>query len=218
MTDLCPICEETLNNLPCTELLCHHKYHTECFLAHAATGAQPLYNIECPACYEPLLPVADPYEHEPGGPATAAMSETQMLNAFDTNEQFRQDLKAYVKATEASSKPRRAFQKLITTKKNELKELAAPLLNQVKVMYAAKRDELLTSEQFKDFKKAEAKWRRLYSNLRTLYQVDRYSIRALRVRPGMHRLHAPSWYSRSPNRMVGGALSRSLGCFSRMRL
>jgi hypothetical protein len=216
MTDLCSICEETLNNLPCTELLCHHKYHTECFLTNVATGIHSFHNIQCVICHEGLLPIDD--EVEPNDPATVHMSDAQMLNAFDTNEQFRQDLKAYVKATEASSKPRKAFQKLITTKKNELKELATPLLNQVKAMYAAKRDELLASEQFKDFKKVEAKWRRLYSTLRTLYQVDRYSIRALRVRPGMHHLHAPPWYSRSPNRMIDRSLSRSLGCFRRMRL
>lgn len=216
MTDLCSICEEALNNLPCTELLCHHKYHTECFLTNVATGIHAFYNIQCVICHEGLLPIDD--EVEPNDPTNVHMTDAQILAMFDTNEQFRQDLKAYVKAAEASSKPRKVFQKLLTTKKNELKEFATPFLNQVKTLYRGKKNEVMESEGFQEFKKTEAKWRRLYSNLRTTYHVDSYSLRALRSKPGMHRLHAPPWYSRSPIRMVDRSLSQSLGCFRRMRL
>ena len=212
MTDVCNICEEALNNLPCTELLCHHKYHTQCFLTNVATGIHNIDMIQCVVCHMSLFPEEDEDEPIQQAEGAAYLGEAEIQTLFDTNEQFRQDLKIYVKTSEASSKPRRTFQRFLVVKKRELKEECNPLFQQLKTFYTAKKEQIVESNEFKEFKKTESKWRRSYKYVKQTYGVDSYNLQFLRSKPGMRRLHAPPWYLRSPMRII----KRSLGYY-RMR-
>jgi hypothetical protein len=199
MTDSCSLCEETLNNLPCTELLCHHKYHTQCFLTNIATGHQELHAIHCVVCEQGVFAAEqDNEDHEENhfvGDHTV-QDDVQFLQLYETNAQFREDLKKCVKAGEESSKPRKAFHTLLLQKKRELKEILEPHIAEAQAAYDTKKDELLESEAFKNYKKTNGKWLRLWTKLVSVYHVNRYNVSYLRSKPGLRRLHAPTYYER----------------------
>ena len=206
MTDNCNLCEEALNNLPCTELLCHHKYHTECFLTNLATATQ----IHCVVCEQGVVPDIHPQQEqeEQEQEQVQPQEEEQLLQLYDTNEQFRNDLKKFMKVGEEISKPRKAFQALLTQKKRELNHLLAPHLAQAQEFYDTKKNEILESEASKNYKQLNGKWIRLWSKMKEAYPVNVYSLRALRSKPGMRRLHAPEYYDRRP---LSYAIRYSLG-------
>lgn len=222
MTDLCNICEEALDSIPCTELLCHHKYHTQCFLANIVTGHQELHAIHCVVCEQGLFPEEeeqeDQAEEEGEDHAPPLQEETRLLQLYDNNEEFRNDLKKFVKAGQESSKPRKQFQNFLTQKKRELKDSIEPHIAQAQAQYDAKKMEILQSDVSKNYKQTTGKWTRLWSKIRDTYHVDSYSIGILRSKPGMRRLHAPGYYDR---RSISRILRYSLGygvLHRRMRL
>jgi len=92
-------------------------------------------------------------------------------NLWENNPRFRNDLKRYIKATSAIYKPRTRFLEKIRAVKQELQPTYLPLKLQLEGLYNVKRDELMSSDECKQYKSALSRARRLCSSLVGKYNL-----------------------------------------------
>ena len=209
MEPTCSVCEEALTNTPTTQLGCGHFYHTQCFLTNLAV-AEDLHDMECVVCHQGLFPDIEGEVEEDnnthGTPQSAQIAETRISNLFDTNEAFRKDIQKYKHAVRGISKPKAAFKKLAAAKKAELTPIWTQIKHQYEGLYHTKKDELTQSQEYKAYKTADARVSRLWTNLRAKYNVNAWSLRGLRTKPGYKRLYRYNSWRDSPPRVIRRAL------------
>ncbi len=201
MAQRCGFCEGEIGEVPKLELLCHHFFHTNCFLVNMGD--------QCPVCEEPFLSEEQQEEEEDEAAsvdsnATTGAVGTRVLNLYNTNAAFRKDIKTYQKALSSISKPKKELQKLIKTKKAELAPTYALIKAQYEGLYNTKKDEITSAECYKGYKAADARARRLYASLGTKYRVYSYHFHALQTFPGLRRLRSPGrWrYYNRPTTLI----------------
>jgi hypothetical protein len=176
MADLCSHCEHFLTpETPQTELLCHHKFHTTCLLDQNN-------GFVCELCEENDM-------YQPPALIPAAGRE-QILKLYDDDERFRKQLKAYVEATKECAKPRKALADLAKQKKLQVSVRYAQIRAELEALYETKKDEIISSEDYKAYKKASAKQQASYSKLRTNYGEYIYSLSHLREKPSLKSLRS----------------------------
>lgn len=177
MADLCLLCEHPLlHETPQTELPCHHTFHTTCLMDendgfHCATCENDDDFYQAPA----LIP-------SPG--------REQILKLYDDDERFRKQLKAYVEATKECAKPRKALADLAKQKKLQVSVRYAQIRAELEALYETKKDEIVSSEEYKAYKKVSAKQQASYSKLRTNYGEYIYSLSHLREKPCLKTLRS----------------------------
>jgi len=221
----CETCQTPLGDQAVTQLLCGHRYHTQCFLHNleVAIAGDIGHQIQCVACHQHLL-FLDDGEHEVedmdtdeeiNGPENnpdlqedQPQTERQRVHTlWETNQVFQKDLKTYIKATREISKPRSTLKKLLATKKTELKEVYTPIRLRLEGLYNTKKDELMASAECKAYKKATAKANRYYTLLTEKYNLHSSSFRYLREKRGCKYLQKPyrRWCS-TPSWMIRRAI------------
>lgn len=205
MAQTCGFCEHEIGDVPKLELYCHHFFHTNCFLVNMGE--------QCPVCDEPFLNEEEEEAQNNNDTAsvqsnTSEASATRVLNLYNTNRTFRRDIKTYAHAFSSISKPKRELQKLIATKKAELQEPYALIKAQYEGLYNTKKEQILQSEPYKAYRRADIRMQRLYSNLGTKYRVYSHHFHTLQTLRGLKRLRGPSrWrYHRRPNSLIRRAL------------
>ncbi len=224
----CESCQTPLDGQPVTQLLCGHRYHTLCFLQNleVAIAGEIIEQIQCDACHQYLLfqdqegDAEDVEQQEeeqygpennpdlPEQPQTPIQTERQRIHAlWDSNKEFKKDLKTYMKAEREISKPRLAFQKLLAAKKTELKQVYLPIKLRLEGIYNTKKDELMESNECKAYRKASARSQRYYSIIHNKYNLPNSAFRYLREKRGCKRLHRPyrRWCS-TPQYMIRRAI------------
>ena len=211
MAQTCGFCEQEIGQVPKIELFCHHFFHTNCFLLNMGD--------QCAVCHEPFFENENGLEEEGeiedhddiesiGSHVSAATAAARVLNLFNTNRNFRRDIKTYVQASSSVSRPRRELHKLIAVKKAELAQPYALIKAHYEGLYNTKKDEIVQSDPYKAYKRADARTQRLYTNLGTKYRVYSYHFAALQALPGLKRLRRPCrwrYYSR-PTSLIRRAL------------
>jgi hypothetical protein len=203
MAQTCSFCQQEIGQVPKLERLCHHFFHTTCFFVNMGD--------QCIVCEQPFLQdgafqVEDQEDtltvesnHSEETEETDEAAATRVLNLYNTNRHFRRDIKTYVQAASSVSRPRRELHKLIALKKTELSEPYALIKAQYEGLYNTKKDELVQSEPYKAYKRADARTQRLYTNLGTKYRLYSYHFAALQTIPGLKRLRRSNrwrYYSR----------------------
>lgn len=220
----CESCHTPLEQAAATQLLCGHRYHTQCFLhsLEVAIVNEIPHQARCVSCHTDLFffneeDDGDANAEETYGPEnnpelqdqeTPEVTERQRVHAlWDTNQQFQTDLKTYIQAERDISKPRKAFQKLLITKKRELNEIYMPIKLRLEGIYNTKKDELMDSTESKTYRKALARSQRYYTHVRTKYNLHNSSFRYLREKRGCKRLYRSRrrWYT-SPQWMIRRAI------------
>ncbi len=218
----CQSCQTPLAEEPTTQLLCGHLYHTRCFLHNLRVAIQGdlVHEIHCVSCdqhvFPPLLQQEEEQEQifvpidetQTDEEVQQEQTERQRVHSlWDTNNDFRKDLQKFMKSTRDSSKPRIAFQKLLATKKRELKEIYLPIQLRLEGIYNTKKDELMNSNECKDYRKASARSLRYYSLVREKYNLHGSSFRYLREKRGCKRLQKPfRRWCLSPHWMIRRAI------------
>jgi hypothetical protein len=191
MAHICGFCEHEIGEGPKIELLCHHFFHTNCFLINMNMGDQ------CAVCEEPFLgggqgeedeDVAEDAQSVQNTPQT---DQTFILNLYNTNRHFRRDIKTYAHAVSSINRHKREVQKLLVEKKAEVAEPYALLKAQYEGLYNTKKEEVVNSDAYKNYKKFDTRAQRLYAGLRTKYGVYSYQFPAFRNTPGLKRLRGP---------------------------
>lgn len=199
-----------------TEMPCHRFLHTRCLIR--MIQQRDFYHFDtCDAC-EAMFPNQDEEVEDNESVHSNATEQAQgerILNLYNTNRNFRRDIKTYAHAFSAVSKPRRELKAIITSKKAELKEPYALIKAQYEGLYNTKKEEILQSEPYKAYRKADTRARRLYTNLGTKYNVFSYHFNALRGLPGLRRLHGPSrWrYYNRPTSLIRRGLRLRLNWY-----
>jgi len=213
MAHICGICEHEIGEVPKIELLCHHFFHTNCFLLSQGET--------CAVCEEPLL--EEEAEAEEGADeeaddaqsvqSTPQTDQTFILNLYNTNRHFRRDIKTYAHAVSSINRHKREVQKLLAEKKAEVATPYALLKAQYEGLYNTKKEEVVNSDAYKNYKRFDTRARRLYAGLRTKYGVYSYQFPAFRNTPGLKRL-------RGPRHAYGGGSRPSslISCALRLRL
>lgn len=216
--DVCAICEHPFENQPQTELLCHHRYHTQCFLENVAVtlvGQHPHNRLQCVVCHGQLLEdfqqgdvdeEEEDQEEEDAQSVGSTTSHTRIVNLWNTNERFRKDIKSYQASCRALCRPLREFQALTRTKKQELAPRFALLKAQYEGLAGTKKDEIMQSPEYKAYKSAIAKQTRWITKLRDAYGVSGYTLRHLRGIRGLKSLRRPSYWLFRPNSIIRRAL------------
>jgi hypothetical protein len=209
MAETCGYCEEEFGERPRIQLHCHHIFHTDCVLNRLHLDD----DLRCSHCQEFIYPneanednqsVDSNYSNVSGAAAN------RVLHLYNTNRVFRRDIKTYVHAVSSMSKPKRDLQKIISLKKAELAQPYALIKAQYEGLYNTKKDEIIQSEPYKAYRKADTKERRLYTNLQTKYRVNKQHFPTLQTIPGLKRLHSVNrwrWrYYNRPSSLIRRAL------------
>jgi hypothetical protein len=190
MAQTCGFCQDEIGDVPKIELLCHHFFHTNCFLLNMGD--------QCAVCEEPFLHDEEGQEEEVevasvhSDETTAAPGHQRVLNLYNTNRTFRRDIKTYQHAASSVNKPRNEFKKLVARKKAELAEPYALIKARYEGLYTTKKEEIVQSEVYKNYKKTDARMRRLYTKLTRDYRVYSYHFPTLQTLPGLKRLRKPN--------------------------
>lgn len=194
----CGLCNEPLGDLPQIQLPCTHRSHSQCFLANLEeTGPFNWRYIHCAECDVNLFP-----ENDHVSVGSHPSEETRIENLLTNNRNFKKDLKYYMHAKRSVAKPLAAFRRLIATKKAEV----APVYAQIKAQYQGlsnmKKDEIQASDEYKVYRRADARFRALYQGLLTKYNLHRGFYHSLRSKPGFKTFSAPSRWRDSPSWMI----------------
>jgi hypothetical protein len=223
MEPVCPYCEEAFTAQPQTELPCHHRYHTQCFLDTilvTVLGQLPHNRIQCVVCHTLLLEdfqqedadeeeeehEEEDQEEEDAQSVGSTTSQTRILNLWNTNLQFRKDIKSYQASCKGVCRPLREFQALARTKKQEVASRFALLKAQYEGLAGTKKDEIVQSPEYKAYKSAIAKQTRWITKLRDTYDVSGFTLRHLRGIRGLKSLRRPYYWRSRPNYIIRRAL------------
>ena len=207
MAQTCGFCEQEIGDVPKIELMCHHFFHTNCFLVN--------FGDQCAVCAEPFVQEAQEEEEEveeqEEADAVSVHSThsgyTRIQNLYQTNATFRRDIKTYMHACRSVSKPQKEFKALLAVKKAELTPTYTLMKAQVEGLYNVKKDEVMNSEQYKAYKRADGRMTRYYSNLQRKYNIRNYQLSGLHHIPGLKRLQRSyRRYWNSPARLIRRAL------------
>lgn len=209
MAQTCGFCQQEIGETPKIELLCHHFFHTNCFLVN--------FGDQCAVCEQPFLPQEHQEDHEEINEDheeqasvhsdDSNLGYTRIRTLYDTNPRFRRDIKTYMHAQRSMNKPRKEFQALLATKKAELVAPYTLIKAQVEGLYSVKKDDIMNSEQYKAYKRADGRVTRYYSNLQRNYNIRSYQFTGLHHIPGLKRLQKPAHrYWSTPARLVRRAL------------
>lgn len=186
MADLCAICQVALDDQPRTELLCHHSFHTNCLFRRIAIDH---FDTHCVSCEANLFP-----EEED----TASVSSSRVGKLYDTNTRFRKQIKYYSYIRSSMNKHSLNFKKLIHQKKLELAEPYEGIKARYELLYNQKKNDILQSAQYKDYRATRVKLFHSYSALQNRYALTKKDIESLNRKPGLRSLQAPGrWRYRS---------------------
>lgn len=189
---ICPYCEEPVQQDQMkAQAPCGNLFHTPCFLYLRPQRNGHIH--ECGPCFALFYP--DDEEIEEVEEEALNTEQNRISNLYDTNEEFRKDIKKYVTALRGISKPKREFQKLVATKRAELQ----PRYTQIKAMYEGlyntKKNEVITSNEYKVYRTADSRISRYWSMLREKYQLDNYnSLNVLAHKRGCRSIRRPRRY------------------------
>lgn len=147
----CGFCHEDLSGATCT-LTCSHVIHTACLLKKMMIDTPVYFN--CSVCGQVLLnqeenPVGfqenvSDHEDIPGqDPLTA-------VNLFQTNTDFRNDIKIFYKHLKVVSKTSRLFWKHVAEERRNFKLAVEPLKQSIKELQKQKVKDIYSSEQRKE--------------------------------------------------------------------
>lgn len=194
----CPQCnEEFEDDQPQSELPCHHRYHTACFLQ--AMNAFPHDGInqrQCRLCQEPFGQINEE--------DTFMNQQIQRLrNQWDTNAEFRKDIKNFIKLQRNADKAQRELKLFVLGKKAERSDLLESLKQQLQAVCDLVKDDIKSSDTYKESRKAQMKASTTYRRLIEKHNIQdgRWLLRrALEGRPGLRR------WPRSRYRYFGGEL------------
>ncbi len=214
----CGICFEEILNTPQVELLCHHKFHTECFMRRMHPG---YITASCNVCLQQYLPWP-PEEHLQEQDNRSVNSEeshireiNRVSTLYDTNPKFKKDIQTYKKRFSATNKPRLTFQRFLRRKREELNEFANPLITRIREYCDTKIQEIKASQEYREILTKERSLNAYTSYLRRTYRM--WSFRGLREKPGLRNLHFPR-YLRSSSYLIRYAMRMRIGRGRRMRI
>lgn len=210
MAETCGYCQEEFGERPRVELLCHHFFHTQCMLDRLHLDD----DLQCSHCHEFIYPNEangdNESVHSDHSNASNSAAGDRILNLYNTNRVFRRDIKTYAHALSSISKPKKELLKVIALKKAELAQPYALIKAQYEGLYNTKKDDIIQSEAYKAYRKADAKERRIYTSLQTKYRINKNHFPTLQTIPGLKRLRVTSrwrWrYYNRPSSLIRRAL------------
>ena len=142
-------------------------------------------------------------------------NEQQNINRvrtlWDTNEQFRKDIKAFQKVKRELAQPHKAYKEFVAQKKAEVAPRWALLKAQYEGLYSTKEDEIRESEQYKTYKAAYTKVNAVLYRIRARHNVSGWDFYALRSIPGCKTLRYSPWLIPRPQGILRRALRLRLG-------
>jgi hypothetical protein len=165
-------------------LLCDHIVHSRCFIQVTANYSSRY--LECPSCGDAILPEED----EPVAVTeTLPTSPDTILNLFETNPQFRVDVKQYMEKGFQVCSAFRSAKSMRSRVTREFKVSIAPAKADIRAKQRLARREYARSEEFKAWRKELAKWKTLQQTLQTTYSLTDISLleRSLREKRGFAR-------------------------------
>jgi hypothetical protein len=194
----CILCLHDLGeDRPKSELLCHHSFHTECLLTRIA---QNFYR--CPTCDQRYLQrnLFQDYDDDDPAHDIQQQTESERINTlFDTNPNFRKDIKLYRKKVVEASKSRRIFERYVRVKKELLKSFVEPLERQIQEYRNTKIEEIKNSQEYKTFVTKDRAVKAFFAKFPRTYRMD--SFWYLRNKRGCKNLSTYR-YRRSPQSLL----------------
>ncbi len=212
----CSNCENVLQEGDATiQHFCGHREHTRCFYIRVLGGR--LTRPRCEECDEPLLPNdilgllnegEDPEIQ--GNTETLESRHERIREKYLTDPVFQKTVKDHVANLRALPKEARGLRKIIQAKKSALFTEISGIRHQLDALIAPQVNALKTTEEFKKYGKAKARY---YSSLvklrRAVPGYDEYDIRrALLTQRGLRTWRPLSWtYRHSASHLINRTFS-----------
>lgn len=163
-----------------TELLCHHRMHTACFLDIVHL------DYTCPHCDQPINPNMPGFREH----VDEETEETRVQNLYDTQSVFRDLAKKIAKKRTEISKKERAYLHCIKEKKGEIRNQLLVIQAQLEGLTETKKTEIRNSVAYKEYMAAKRSYSLLTGRLRTNYNCsERKMARCLQNKIGFRRFH-----------------------------
>ena len=192
---VCALCnQELLETQPKMQLHCFHVYHTNCMLTQVVNDT-----IEfCAVCQSHILPELPVLNARQRTPVERNLSQIYqpILNTFDTNREFKKDLKDYLRLKRLCGQKKRAVIKTAKEKKQEIAGTVDSLKEQMRNILKVSRRQLMQAPSIKQFRGACFRKNLLKSKLEKKYKYSMKDIRAaLSTKPGFRRWDSEKWYN-----------------------
>lgn len=193
--DNCTFCHREMEEgHPRTTLFCQHTLHTFCFYTDLIENYDnDILFYRCPECHVRFTNNV-PEEWVPNLDETTATNEALIQVAYETNPEFKQDIKKVIQTSKQTSKHQTALRKVANQKKQELKEPLQAAKNHIKELIQIKQHEFKESEEYKTYTRESSKTNRLITNLRKKYGYNSWDLRkALKDKIGRRNARHLYW-------------------------
>jgi hypothetical protein len=148
VNNVCTLCSLIMeDNQPRTELMCHHTFHTACFLTEIY-----LHRIYCSSCNQDIYTGQIIEEATENHQHHRQVKLNERLKKFQENHEAVEDLKLLKKQITKTKKAYGLLSKYMRTQRTEHKEEAGQLSKLLKDMIMKRKNNVITSEQ-------HAKWK-----------------------------------------------------------
>jgi len=182
--------EGDLAEAPWTELRCHHRFHTHCFVLNIATREERDHTtMSCPACMQSVLPEETTREImlRRTGHGYEDNERQRAHNLWNTNEAFREDLLQLKKFSNEARKFKVKYSKEASVLRREWKQLSSPSVEYLKSL----KDKFVKKSRELDFRteamQAYNRFNKKNREIRHTYDTGYWGLGLLADIPGIPR-------------------------------
>lgn len=171
VNNVCTLCSLIMeNNQPRIELMCHHTFHTACFLSEIYMHG----GNYCSSCNEAVFTREtreDAYEKDQ---QLRKVKQEKYLKKFQENQGAVEDLKLIKKQITKTKKTREFLNKYIRIQRTEHKEESEQLSKLLKDMVVKRKKKVITSEQYSKWKTEKIRLQRYINVFNQKYRNFQY--------------------------------------------
>ena len=162
----CLLCHEPFQEtIPQVETLCHHKFHTRCFMMEAE------YRFSCPTCGNCLLGPDHANLHRRDDERTINRKREKVEKLFMENETVVTDFKLLKRELRKLSSSFGKARKTIKSKQREFKNEIKFFQNQIIERKKNSMKSLRDSQEYKEYLKQRRKTERIVTDFENMYDV-----------------------------------------------
>jgi len=163
---VCTLCSLNMeNNQPTTELMCHHKFHTACFLTEMYMNSN-----YCSSCNQQVFTRETRQDALDRDQQFREKKLNKRLEKFQENHEAMEDLKLIKKQIIKAKKARGLLTKYLRKEITEHKEEAGQLSKLLKDMIEKRKKNVMTSEEHAKWKTEKIRLQRYMNVFNQKYQ------------------------------------------------
>lgn len=173
VNNVCTLCSLIMeNNQPRIELMCHHTFHTACFLSEIyMNGGGGNY---CKSCHQEIFTRETRQDAHDKDQQIRKVKQEKYLKNFQETHEAVEDLKLIKKQMTKTKKTREPLNKYMRIQRTEHKEESEQLSKLLKDMVEKRKKNVMNSEQYAKWKTEKIRLQRYIYVFNQKYQNFQY--------------------------------------------